>query len=423
MMKRMTALLAALILTAACTCGPAFAETLQQTRGDAQGVSVFEVTSTGGGSITLRQTKGFCELVSYTGAGRASVTRQQIWGRYHIRLRSPNGLETVTDWNDSANPETCLLELPDPGLYRITVTPYTWGEYPRPVLNYNYSGWLTAPAWSIARCQGCTPVMPTVTAVTVQYLDIYGSLIMTRSVNVYPGSNQVIADAVPTGYRAIGNTLVTVWVDGNGRPSVDPVTFYVARIQPSWDDGTWGGGSQGGGSQGGGSQGGSRADNGLGVRNKVTPTGWDTQFKPETTSAQSDNRRGYESLWKLYDGSSSTPFQYTMTSGARDDNVPEFTAFFGGVSLRGIGVMNGDVSGSTRFSEYGRARKLEAVIHTPSGTVLESFTLRDSRDSDYRRYDFSRTYTNVTKVELFIRGTYNGSRYKYIIRIADLCFY
>ncbi len=158
------------------------------------------------------------------------------------------------------------------------------------------------------------------------------------------------------------------------------------------------------------------------IREKaVMPYTWDGQ-KPEELSG----------MQYLLDGIRSTGFQHVCWNDLALDEIPEFTFYFSNASIRALWVRNGWESARYPFTDYARVLRMDVVVwvgETSYGPY--KFTLQDTNDptilsetlyDGYQRLALPQRFTNVTKVDLYIKGWYKGDGHPYIAFMSDLLF-
>ena len=160
------------------------------------------------------------------------------------------------------------------------------------------------------------------------------------------------------------------------------------------------------------------------------PTSWDTQFKPGTATWQNGtNARIFDKLWTMYDDSAGSSFYWVIYQAETVDNIPEFTAFFGeDTSISSIGIRNGNLLDSYRYSKYARVKRFEVRIYDKEGNEYkEVLNIPDGFTMDYREFPLSAVYVNVTRVEFWITGTadyyYGKDEGTNVCHLADIAFF
>ena len=160
----------------------------------------------------------------------------------------------------------------------------------------------------------------------------------------------------------------------------------------------------------------------------VTPTLWDTQFKPGTATAKSgdviSNDDRIKNLPYLYDDNPDTSFFWLVWQSEWKDDIPELTAYFNGDTVSSIGIRNGKATGFSGFAKYARATSLRIVVYDNSGrSYSTSIQLNDYYQRDYRVFSLGGTYQDVNRVEIFLLNYKPGDTEKNYIHISDIQFY
>ena len=159
------------------------------------------------------------------------------------------------------------------------------------------------------------------------------------------------------------------------------------------------------------------------------PASWDTQFKPGTARDGNGNEHQIDSLYKIHDDIPSTAFGWIWWSSesdmTKDTKYPELTAYFDGATVSSIGIRNGNLeNGNTSYRKYARVKKFVVRIYDAGGNMSEfTMNIPDQYSEDYKVFQLGRTYTNVSRIEFWIAGYYNGDSSKHVIYIADMIFY
>ena len=249
-------------------------------------------------------------------------------------------------------------------------------------------------------------------AVTVNCFDINGRLLKTFSYRI--GENQYIDPPVLTGYACINDSQF-VRYSSAGTCSPD-VIGYVYEPTPAGGNQTVPAANQP-----------SAAAAQSGTGRIVYPSSWDTQFRPELALKEHNYRR-YERLYNINDNNYGTAFEWLIYSSERMDNIPELSAMFSGNTISSIGVRNGYLVNSTDYYRYARARELGVTITDACGNCYtESLCLTDRYMTDYQVFRLGRSYSNVCRVDFWLRSFYNDMNedngHRYIIFISDIQFY
>lgn len=118
--------------------------------------SVFYAYSRGNAKIEFKQTKGTCQLLSYTKLLSGIVGSAEEWGKYQIevyRLGDPTYKNYY--WDDTYFNSTQTIKLPDSGIYYVYVRPYTNSEMTGSYMMDQFAGWNNAPQWWIEDYSNC----------------------------------------------------------------------------------------------------------------------------------------------------------------------------------------------------------------------------------------------------------------------------
>ena len=231
------------VFFALCMLVPIFAlrigsaETVQATSGNGKDTVRFFAESYGNAKIWFRQTEGQCYELSYTHMVDGLQGDEEEWGKYHITVRTPSGYEYTEDWDDTFGNETYVLKLPNAGRYMITVTPFTQSEMTASWLLDKFNGWSRQPSWWIDSCENCQCSSNLSVSVYVQKVDQdTGAVLHERSETLQFGNNTVTAGTTPSDYQRTSDSSISVYVDMNGRPDRNTVTFYYKRKNPGRQD-------------------------------------------------------------------------------------------------------------------------------------------------------------------------------------------
>ena len=189
------------------------------------------------------------------------------------------------------------------------------------------------------------------------------------------------------GYKKLSQSIWVNFDSTTGYLDQPSVTFYYEKIEP--------------------------------VSSYTAPTKWDTKFKKESSKQNPD---GYNNLYKLTDDSSNTVFTYMLWT-SDNNGVPEFTAYFNNSTVKGIKIRNG--SGSDYWGNM-RINTFYVKVYTNNGSYEErEMTIPDEdRGNTYYSIDFSKSYSNVTRIEIYITDRHVGTgNNKYLVNIRDIGFY
>ena len=166
--------------------------------------------------------------------------------------------------------------------------------------------------------------------------------------------------------------------------------------------------------------------NGSSGNSVVYPTEWDTQFRPGLTEKEYNLER-YKDLRYVGDDNYGTPYVWLIYSSERSDSIPELTAFFPGSTISEIGVRNGCLKNATDYFRYARIQELEIKLFDSAGNVYaERMVLPDIYSTEYSVKPLSRTYTDIRKVEFFLKSFYydenEDNGHKYLLYVSDIQF-
>ncbi len=206
--------------------------------------------------------------------------------------------------------------------------------------------------------------------------------------NTTINSSRNINPPTINGYKSLSQSTWVNFDSTTGYLDQPSVTFYYEKIEP--------------------------------VSSYTAPTKWDTKFKKESSNQNPD---GYNNLYKLTDDSSNTVFTYMLWT-SDNNGAPEFTAYFNNSTVRGIKIRNG--SGSDYWGNM-RINTFYVKVYTNNGSYEErEMTIPDEdRGNSYYSIDFSKSYSNVTKIEIYItdRHVGTGKNNMYLVNIRDIGFY
>lgn len=109
--------------------------------------------------------------------------------------------------------------------------------------------------------------------------------------------------------------------------------------------------------------------------------------------------------------------------------MPEITAFFSASTISSIGIRNEILQNSYTYYQYARVAQFRVKIYLTNGNVYET-TVRfpDIYSTDYQLRYLGNTYSDVSKIELYLdggdqAGFYSGNKETYYIHITDMQFY
>lgn len=156
----------------------------------------------------------------------------------------------------------------------------------------------------------------------------------------------------------------------------------------------------------------------------VMPTNWETAL----------TYKGQPMTWgveNLLDGRWGTTMTHTGWNNEALDDTPDITFYFRGTSLSDMWIRNGFQSDT--YTDYARIMILDVKVWDGDELLEEKrFKLQDSVDDTqlspdwidgYQRMALRKKHDYVTRVELFIRGWYQGTgKNRYVMQTADLLF-
>lgn len=462
--KRLTAALI-LALTACLMVLPAMADAYA-TGGSGGSTSIFFVESYGNATLTFSQSEGLCYELSYTHAIDGILGNEDEWGKYHIYVETPGGGSYREDWDKTFGGGSYSLKLNGAGIYRIRVVPYTADEMTASWTLDKFISWTAYPRWWISGQKNCAAKTTVSASIYVYQVDQdTGAVLSSRSETVSYGSNTVSAGSAPSGYALSSSSMASVYVDQTGRADVSSVTFYYRKKAPAsaslsvycYDENggvictyTESVSSSGYVSprvlDGYSVTSGSayvRFDAASGAcdpgsvsfsyrRNisappapsygRVTPSSWDTQFRPGFCRDTNDEQ--YRYLSRLGDDNASTAFWWVIWRTEREDSIPELTAFFNGDTVSTISIRNGNMS---NYQAYARAARFRVCVYHAGGVTTAYVCLPDRFTRDYQTFSLGGTYQGVSRIEMYLDGGdgvgfYSGSYEPYYIYVTDILF-
>lgn len=206
--------------------------------------------------------------------------------------------------------------------------------------------------------------------------------------NTTINSSRNINPPTINGYKSLSQSTWVNFDSATGYLDQQSVSFYYEKIKP--------------------------------VSSYTAPTKWDTKFKKGSSNQNPD---GYNNLYKLTDDRSNTVFTYMLWT-SDNDGAPEFTAYFNNSTVKGIKIRNG--SGSDYWGNM-RINTFYVKVYTNNGSYEErEMTIPDEdRGNSYYSIDFSKSYSNVTRIEIYItdRHVGTGKNSMYLVNIRDIGFY
>lgn len=362
--------------------------------GDGETTVRFFVESYGNAEINLQQTEGKCQELSYTHLIDGILGEEEEWGKYYFYITAPNGAYSAVTWNKTFHGDEFTLNLSGVGIYQIEVVPFTADQMTESWTLDRFVGWTVLPRWRIASYRNCSVSErdyrqeKRTGRIEIRCYDEYGSLIKTESRNVSQ-SGQVNPPPI-SGYEAVSSGRYV---------SLDP---YTGSCSPSSVDFTY-----------------RRTGGGGGGTSSVTPYDWDTKFK---AGVSTKNPNAYLQLHRLTDGNPDTVFSYWLYNSDKKNPTPDFSAFFSNSAVNGIKIRNGDAGD---YERYMRVNQFHVVVYEGGRSYSERvMTVPDQLNYDYYSFDFSRTYYNVTRIDIYIddRNVGRGEETN-LVRIRDIAFY
>ncbi len=172
------------------------------------------------------------------------------------------------------------------------------------------------------------------------------------------------------------------------------------------------------------------------IRSSVRPYDWESQ--------EYRNGRIATHIDSALDGNCSTAMWFGCYSNAATDDIPDITFYFDNATIKDIWIRNGSEK-SDNFRDYARMGNLAVTIWSGDrsyglyfprkGRYNKFYNLQDNYDADelsenfidgYQRYALDNTYYNVTKIEFWVKGWYEGEKkdnqHRYQMWIADIAF-
>lgn len=155
----------------------------------------------------------------------------------------------------------------------------------------------------------------------------------------------------------------------------------------------------------------------------VRPYSWTMQ---EETGSEVDN------IPYLLDGDRLTGFEHVGVNSIALDDIPDITFYFPGTSMTDIWVRNGWSNYRYEYTYHARVMIMDVTLWSGDRQLYSKrFTLEDNGDSSgfsrnmidgYQRLNLKNKYENVTQVDLFIRGWYEGETRPYVTYMSDMIF-
>lgn len=461
-----TVLSAALLCLLLCAAG--LAETKQRTYGDGSYTSKFYVVSNGNCKLKFAQNKGKCYELSYTKLISGVKGEASEWGKYHIYYTYlGGGSRNEAKWDDTFNNGSYTLNLSNSGIYEIQVVPYE--NYEIEYMIDVFLNWTTYPNWWVDNCTNgyYQQQNPCDNNIYVEYRTTSGGYLDSEYLTRAPGTYTISAKSF-SGKKISGNSSCSVTVNSYGQANRSSITFYYEDNRPS--SGTvhvycycgssrlysttesisgskyiyapsisgytaeqssqyvyWDGYNP-------------SPDTLYFYYTKnstpvpppapsprgqtVRPYAYDTQFCSQYADNDS-NKKLYDKVPRLYDGSTSTRFSWYINKKEKTDNIPEFTFYFNNETVSGIKIINGDVRSYSYYDRGAKYNTIRFVVYDQSGSHTEYVYPNNSYlDSNYQTLYFSRTYNNVYRIEFWHGDADLGSgEYLYEITITDMQFF
>ena len=147
---------------------------------------------------------------------------------------------------------------------------------------------------------------------------------------------------------------------------------------------------------------------------QVVPYNYKTQYTKGSTSYFKNFSNTTPYLDDMMDDNSRTRFMWVSHQSEYQDQVPDFTFYFSGEEITHILIRNGDLSSETNYYGHGRLKELKLVIYYDGRSAIEYVDIPDVYSTDYHEHEMSRSYVNVTRIEVTyrqdgrIQGTKNG---------------
>ncbi len=240
--------------------------------------------------------------------------------------------------------------------------------------------------------------IPTPASVTIRCIDTNGNVIRTTTETIT--ATKTIKPPKISGYTALSSAKKVKYNDGTCSPSRIDFEYQIGKsVDPGTDP---------------------RA---------AYPTSWDTQFKPGTARDGNGNENQIVNLPNIADDNPSTTFGWIWWSSESDmtkDFTPELTAYFdGATTIKSIGIRNGNLAnGSGSYNGYARVKKFLIKVYDVNENEYEvTISIPDKYTKDYQEFSLGKTCKNVSRVEFWIAGYYNGANSKHVIHISDMIFY
>ncbi|MBQ9263261.1 MAG: hypothetical protein IJ189_03515 [Clostridia bacterium] len=402
------------------------------TYGNANTDTTFYVTSAGSATLTLSQS-GMGLVEKQYIYNTANTTNEYAYAQYTVLYKGNQDAY----WQQGAywNEKTCTLNFPRADVYTVRVLPTNVKN-----MQGSQSGvwrnnrWITVPAWYASGVRNCsvssvnpkklptatprptaTPLPTVIAPLTLIYQDVNGNYMASEVIYLTPGTHTVRPNKIFSNYSLVGNSAYSVNVSAYGAANPSALVFLY-QYQP------------------------------LAVQitsepiitptprptavpatpvpitgNVVTPVRWDTQYKPETSS---HNPKLINSLANLYDNNPNTCVKWTVWTSEWKDDVPEFTAYFGGNTVGAVAFRNGDASSAKNYKAYARGYRYLVRVYLVGGGYHDTgILLKDSYSTNYQVFALDGVYDNVDRIEIFLNKYKVGGTNKNTVAISDILFY
>ncbi|MBR1585340.1 MAG: hypothetical protein IJ662_07375 [Clostridia bacterium] len=437
-----------LLMGLAVLSGPAAARAdTYATYGNAITDTTFYVTAAGPATVTLSQS-GMGLVEKYYIYNNATTSTEYTYAQYTVLYKGNMDVY----WQQGAfwNEKTCVLNFYRADEYTVRILPTNVVNMQSSQISvWRNSQWLTVPAWYASGVRNCTisaysaqelatatpkptkkptpkptkkptatpTAEPVITApVTVIFQDIDGNYMGSDVRYLTPGSHTVKPERTFANYKLVGNAAYSVNVYYNGtaspssviflyqynpptpKPTAAPTRKPTATPKPT------------------------KRPTSVPIKGKiVTPVGWDTQFKPETSS---HNPRGIEWIGRLGDNDRSTVFRWTVWTSEWKDDIPEITAYFNGDTVGAIGIRNGNCSSASNYKADARGYNWKVRVWNMNGNHSDTtVTLSDSFSTEYQVVALKKVYKNVDRIEIFLNKYRIGGTNTNSVAISDIRFY
>lgn len=275
--------------------------------------------------------------------------------------------------------------------------------YPQAISGYNIASGGQQVTYSDGTCNPATisfsyAKIATPATLTIRCIDNNGSVIRTDTQSIT--ADRTINPPQITGYTALSGAQTVSYSDGTCNPSQIDFQYQI----------------------------GSPVDPGSNPE-VAYPTSWDTQFKPGTAREGNGNENQVTMLPNIADDNAGTVFGWIWWSSEsdpeKDTKYPELTAYFDSATVSSIGIRNGNQSSAEKtYKQYARPKRFFVKIYDNSGNLYEyTMNIPDQYSGDYQVFPLGQTYYDVSRIEFWLAGYYNGSGSAHVLYIADIQFY